>query len=43
MLGLFYQYRRDLSKAKHYYGLACDKGHQKGCANYARLNEQSIK
>ncbi|QLB43880.1 tetratricopeptide repeat protein [Mannheimia pernigra] len=47
ILGVAYEFgegvQQNLNMAKHYYGLACDKGHQKGCTNYARLNEQSIK
>ncbi len=32
--------RQDKSRAKEYYGKACDLGHQPGCDNYKKLNEQ---
>lgn len=30
----------DESKAKYYFGLACDEGFQAGCDNYGLSNEQ---
>jgi len=35
--------RQDRSKAKHYYGLACDGGIKEGCKQYRVLNELGIK
>ncbi|WP_293731417.1 SEL1-like repeat protein [uncultured Actinobacillus sp.] len=32
--------RQDKSKAKYYWGLACDNGDQMGCDNYRKLSEQ---
>ena len=34
--------RQDKSKAKHYVGLACDGGMQRGCDAYRELNESGI-
>ncbi|MEG9499423.1 tetratricopeptide repeat protein [Mannheimia indoligenes] len=34
---------QDLRKAKHYYGLACDDGYNKGCEKYAELDKQGVK
>ncbi|WP_051411635.1 tetratricopeptide repeat protein [Mannheimia sp. USDA-ARS-USMARC-1261] len=47
VLGIGYEYGsrvvQNLSKAKYYYGLACDGGNQKGCENYAELDKQGVK
>ncbi|KEZ23783.1 putative beta-lactamase hcpD precursor [Glaesserella parasuis] len=32
--------RQDKSKAKYYFGLACDNGEQMECDNYRKLSEQ---
>ena len=32
--------KQDYKKAKEWYGKACDGGHQLGCDNYKRLNQQ---
>ena len=32
--------RQNKSKAKDYFGKACDMGLQLGCDNYRKLNEQ---
>lgn len=35
--------RQNLSKAKEYFGQACDNGAQQGCDVYRRLNEKGIR
>lgn len=35
--------KKDLSKAKGFYGKACDHGYQDGCDKYRELNERGIK
>ncbi|AHG74497.1 hypothetical protein X781_23540 [Mannheimia sp. USDA-ARS-USMARC-1261] len=35
--------RRDQSKAKYYYGLACDNSNTNGCKIYAELDKQGVR
>ena len=46
MIGLSYMeglgVRQSYSKAKEYFGLACDKGDDSSCYWYAKLNKKRI-